>query len=157
MEIAMSLGVYITRKLPASVSSDKIIYTGIFLVGVSAIVGAVTKSFVPVLIAILVIEAATMALGYVFSNMVQAEITELGYGEAGGENNMRATLLSSVSTSVTIGAMFCELTYGYSATSLGISMTWLISGILVTALAVLVYLLTRQRQVTVTPQTEGAA
>jgi len=141
MEVAMSLGVYLCRRVPERVSPQRIIQVCVLLTGLSAIAGAVTKSFIPVLVAILVIEAATMALGYVFGNITQKEITDLGYGEAGGENNMRATLLSSVSTSITVGGMLGEYSFGSVATRYGISTSWLISGLFITTIAVVTYLL----------------
>lgn len=157
MEVAMSLGVYIIRRLPKTVSTSKIIFWGILATGICAIAGAVTRSFVPVLFAILVIEAATMALGYVFGNLTQAEISTLGYGEAGGENNMRATLLSSVSTTMTMGGMIGEFGFGYSATALGIPTTWLIAGLLTMVIAVATYFFLRPRQVIMAPEVERAA
>jgi len=157
MEIAMSLGVYVCRQLPKRVQPQQIIVVSVLMVGVSAIVGAVTKSFVPVLLAILVIEGATTALGYVFGILTQKEITDLGYGEAGGENNMRATLLSSVSTTMTVGSMLGELSFGYSATKFGIPTSWLVAGLLTIAIAIGTYVLFGRTRDVVIPQTEGAA
>lgn len=157
MEIAMSAGVYLCRKLPKKVDTKVTILVLTVIFGASAIFGAVTRSFIPILISILVIEAANMALMYLFGNQTQKQITDLGYGEAGDENNKRATILSSVSTTMSIGGIFGEAGAGYMVFRLGISGSWLIAGSVIIISAVVLYALFGARQKTQLPQEEGAA